>query len=306
MRPFPVAARIEVPQALARDLASAARALPARDNEAYYDDALQRAALAALASRCTDGLAWLLEEIRLRLARRPFGATLSGLEFDAENRLFIAICRALGPLVSKPLSKPRAQLVHYLYPDADWTSPQGHQVYTELFHTDGADWPEPVDLLAMYCVRPDQRGEGRSRLIDMHTIRQELERQFGPTVPALLEGQPMPWLLAPEFGNEVIWRPVLGPDSLCWRRYTIELALNHAGLELDAAAIHALDAVEAVMAATTSVHEWLMRHDELLLLDNRKCLHARTAISRSRPSDRLMIRAWLRRESRERGDGEAR
>ena len=295
MRPLPETARIEVPRALASDLLAAARALPARENEAYYDDTLQRSVLDGLKARCADGFEWLLEEIRPRLARAPFSVAVNGLEFDAENRLFIGLCRAFGSLVSKPLEKPRAQLVHYLHHDADLTSSGSGQVYTELLHTDGADWPEQVDLLGMLCVRPDERGEGRTRRVDVYTIRQELEHRFGSAVLRVLEDEPVPWLLAPGFGADLAWRPILRPDSICWRRYTIDFALAHAGLELPEPAARALEAVEAVTSSTASAHEWLMRPGEFLLVDNRRCLHARTAVSRNRSSQRLMVRAWVRR-----------
>ena len=294
MRPFPDAARIEVPRTLASDLLAAARALPARETEAYYDGDLQQCVLDKLRGHCAGGFDWLVEEIRLRLARAPFSAAVTGLEFDAENRLFIGLSRAFGRLVSRPLKKPRAQLVHYLHHHADLTSSQSGQVYTELLHTDGADWPEQIDVIGMVCVRPDDQGEGRSRLVDMYTICREIRERFGPEVLQVLEDEPVPWLLAPGFDAEVVWRPVLGRDRMCWRRYTIDFALARPGIEISAHAAHALDAVEAVTSTTTSTHEWLMRPGEFVLLDNRKCMHARTAISRRRPSRRLMVRAWVR------------
>ncbi len=294
MRPFPDAARIEVPRLLAADLLAAACALPARRNEAYYDGDLQQSVLDGLRGNCADGFDWLLGEIRLRLARAPFSTAVTGLEFDPENRLFIGLSRAFGRLVSKPLTKPRAQLVHYLHHEADLTSPRSGQVYTELLHTDGADWPEQVDMIGTVCVRPDDRGEGRSRVVDMYTIRREIRERFGPEVLQVLEDEPVPWLLAPGFDADVVWRPVLGRDRICWRRYTIDFALARSGVDIPEHAANALDAVEAVTSSTSSTHEWLMRPGELLLVDNRKCLHSRTAVSRRRQSQRLMVRAWVR------------
>lgn len=294
MRPFPDTARIEVPRALASDLLAAARALPAHENEAYYDDDAQQSVLDGLRGNCADGFDWLLDEIRLRLARAPFSAAVTGLEFDAENRLFIGLSRAFGQLVSRPLKKPRAQLVHYLHHRADLTSSRNGQVYSESLHTDGAEWPEQVDMISMVCVRADGRGEGRSRLMDMYTICREIRERFGAEVLQVLEDEPVPWLLAPGFDAEVVWRPVLGRDSICWRRYTIDFALARSGIEIPEHAAHALNAVEAVISTTTSTHEWLMRPGEFTLVDNRKCLHARTAVSRRRPSRRLMVRAWVR------------
>ena len=294
MRAFPNAARIEMPRTLASDLLAAARALPVRENEAYYDDDLQRSVLEGLKGCCADGLDWLLEEIRQRFARAPFCTAISGLEFDSENRLFIGLNRAFGQLVSKPLQKPRAQLVQYLHHQADLTSPRNGQVYTELLHTDAADWPEQVDVISMVCVRPDEGGEGQSRLLDMYSICREVQGRFGTDILQVLKNEPVPWLLAPGFGAEVVWRPVLGQDSMCWRRYTIDFALAWPGIEVPDRVARALDAIEEVTLTTASTYEWLMHSGEFLLMDNRKCLHARRPVSRHRPSQRLMMRAWIR------------
>lgn len=294
MHAFPNSARIEVPTSLASDLLAAARRLPVRENEAYYDDDLQRSTLEGLKVCCGDELDWLLEEIRQRLARAPFSTVISGLEFDGENRLFIGLNRAFGRLVCKPLQKPRAQLVQYIHHQADITSPSNGQVYTELLHTDAADWPEQVGVVSMVCVRPDAGGEGESRLIDMHTISHEVQERFGSDVLQVLKDEPVPWLLASEFEAEVVWRPVLGQDSLCWRRYTIDFALERPEIDIPKRVIRALDALEEVTATTASAFEWLMQPGEFLMIDNRKCLHARGPVSRHRPSGRLMMRAWIR------------
>ena len=89
------------------------------------------------------------------------------------------------------------------------------------------------------------------------------------------------------------WRSVLSEDSMCWRRYTIEMAVASLEIELSPAVRAALDALEDIVTDTPGTLEFLMRENELLFLDNHKTLHARTPLSNPLTSDRLMIRSWI-------------
>ncbi|MEM7426141.1 MAG: TauD/TfdA family dioxygenase [Pseudomonadota bacterium] len=295
MRPLPSNVRINVPAGIAGELAGAALALPARENEAYYDLALQDEAMQGLHSACPEGMRWLRGEIQARLDRAPHCATIQGLQFDQENRLFVGLSRALGRLVSRPLQKPRAQLVHYIHHQQDITAKNGGRVYTELFHTDGADWPRQIDIVSMVCVHPDPRGQGRSRLLDIDAVRSAIRALHGEAVLGVLETEPVPWLLGEGFDEGVVWRPVLGQETMCWRRYTINYALDHLGIRLPEHVSTALDAMGQTLETCETAWEWLMEAGELLIVDNHRCLHARGPVRRDLPSDRLMLRSWIHR-----------
>jgi alpha-ketoglutarate-dependent taurine dioxygenase len=83
-------------------------------------------------------------------------------------------------------------------------------------------------------------------------------------------------------------------SSMCWRRYTIDLALNGDGIEVSDALLASLDAFEEVLSASTRTVDFLMREGELLFADNRRTIHARTPIAGGDTSSRLMIRSWIR------------
>ena len=89
------------------------------------------------------------------------------------------------------------------------------------------------------------------------------------------------------------WRPVLSEDSVCWRRYTIELAVNSIGIQLSPTMIAALDSLEKIVSDTPGTLDFLMRDGDLLFVDNHKTLHARTPLANPLVSDRLMIRSWV-------------
>jgi hypothetical protein len=292
LQPFSEIGRIEVPSELARGLLKAAESLPLYDNKEFYSPTLQLHVFDQIRLACRDGFDWLVGLVRERMAERPYCASVFGLCFDEGNRLFVAINRAFGELVARPYEKPRAQLVHYIEPATDILSSRGgHE--SERLHTDTADWETPVELISMLCVRADPRGGGRSRILDIDTIRDEVKKRLGGETLELLETEPVPWQLAAYRGGGSKWRPVLTESSICWRRYTIDLALNSQQAKLSRRMLAALDAFEEVISTTARAIEFLMREGELLFSDNTRTIHARTPIV-ERESDRLMIRSWIR------------
>jgi len=92
------------------------------------------------------------------------------------------------------------------------------------------------------------------------------------------------------------WWPVLADSSICWRRYTINLALDSTEAKLPEEILKLLDSFEDVISSTPQAVDFLMREGELLFSDNRRTIHARTPIANPDTSERLMIRSWIRTE----------
>jgi hypothetical protein len=293
LAPFPETNRVNVSNSLARELVLAAEQLPLYDNKEFYSTALQKSVLDAIRSSNSNDFDELIALIKARLTQWPYCALVSGLRFDEGNRLFVAINRAFGELVARPYEKPRAQLVHYIQPQTDLPSARGGRE-SERLHTDTADWETPVELISMICVNADAAGGGRSRILDVDTVRAEVGRQLGAGTLELLETQPVPWQLAPYFGGGVAWRTVLTPISICWRRYTINLALSNEGATISEEMVSALDRFEQVVTNATGTVDFLMREGELLFSDNTRTIHARSQLADPATSNRLMIRSWIR------------
>jgi len=290
---FPGNAQVNIDPASAREILAAAERLPQYDNREFYSTDLQTHVLNSVRESCPDAFNAVIAEIKQRLARWPYCALVQGLSFDEGNRVFVAINRAFGELVARPYEKPRAQLVHYIQPSTDIVSARGgHE--SERLHTDCADWEPPVELISMVCVRADPDGGGRSRVLDVDTIRNEVETYFGPDTLTRLETEPVPWQLAPYWGGGVSWRPVLTKSSMCWRRYTIDMALDSTGATLSPGMLEALKNFEDLVSTTPQTLDFLMREGELLFSDNRRTIHARTPIAAGPNSNRLMIRSWIR------------
>ena len=293
LAPFPETHRIQVSESLARELVLAAERLPLYDNKEFYSVELQQFVHDSIREANRAGFDELVGSIKERLCRRPYCVLVSGLRFDDGNRLFVAINRAFGELVARPYEKPRAQLVHYIQPQTDMPSARGGRE-SERLHTDCADWETPVELISMVCVKADNAGGGRSRILDLDSIRTQVAERLGPATLKLFEDEPAPWQLAPYLGGGVTWRPVLTEESLCWRRYTIDLALTQEGANLSEELLRALEGFEEVVTNTTDTVDFMMREGELLFSDNTRTIHARTPLADPATSTRLMIRSWIR------------
>jgi hypothetical protein len=290
---LPVSAQLMVAPWLAQRLRNVAEQLPRFENQEFYSTELQTMVHDALREE-SGGLDSLIRQIELRLNHRPYCALVQGLSFDEGNKVFVGINRAFGELVARPYEAPRAQLVHYIQPATDIMSARGgHE--SERLHTDTADWEPPVELISMVCVRADWMGDGCSLVLDVDTIREEVREHLGPDVLRLLETEAVPWQLADYRGGGVTWRTILSESGVCWRRYTIDLALDSTGAKLSPEMMRALRDFEDVISNTPRTMEFFMRAGELLFSDNRRTIHARTPISEGAASERLMIRSWVRR-----------
>ena len=291
--PFPDTARMDVPPSLANAMLKTAERLPLYDNKEFYSTDLQALVHQSVRGADPEGFDWLVGAINERVSRRPYCALVNGLCFDEGNRVFVAVNRAFGELVARPYEKPRAQLVHYIQPATDIVSSRGgHE--SERLHTDTADWKNPVKLISMVCVRADHKGGGRSRVLDVDSIRDEVNDRLGPAALEQLENEPVPWQLAPYLGGGVSWQTVLTRTSMRWRRYTINLALESEEIKLTDEMLTTLDAFEEVVAKTDRTIDFLMQEGEFLISDNTRSVHARTPITDGIASDRLMIRSWIK------------
>ena len=294
LAPFPDPARLVVPPALARELFDGANHLPLYDNQEFYSHDLQESVRDEVRRASPEGFDWLVGSIRERVNRRPYCALVAGLRFDEGNRVFVAVNSAFGQMVALPYKKPRAQLVHYIQPATDIHSPRGGRE-SERLHTDAANWAIPIELISMACVRPDRRGGGRSRVLDVDAVRDEVSSRLGTGTLELLEREAVPWRMSHLCGGGLTWRTVLTESGrMCWRRDVINLGIESEGAKLSGEMLAALDDFERVICETPRTLDFLLGAGELLFSDNTRTVHARTPIAYADASDRLMIRSWIR------------
>jgi hypothetical protein len=292
LQPFPDSAIINVPGPLASDLLRAAEELPLYEKKDFYALALQTLVADTIRERSRDSFEWLIDRIGEGVARWPYCVLIRGLRFDKGHRLFVAINRAFGQMVALPFKQPRAQLIHYIEPHTDKLSARGGRE-TERLHTDAADWGKPIGFISMLCVRADERGQGRSRLLDVDAIREEVQTQLGNDSLQALKTTPVPWQLHVSWGGGLRWQTVLTESTVYWRKYTILLAIDEDGAELSKEMRQLLDEFEKVIENSDRRIDFLLQEGELLFSDNTRGVHSRTPILEAESSNRLMIRSWV-------------
>lgn len=292
LAPFPDSAIINVPQTVASDLLRAAEDLPLYANEDFYSIILQSLVADTIHEKCGTSFEWLTGTIGEKVARWPYCVLVRGLRFDEGNRLFVAINRAFGHLVALPYTRPRAQLIQYIEPHTDKISARGGRE-TERLHTDAANWGKPIEFISMVCVRADPLGHGRSRLLDIEAVREEVQTQLGHESLQLLKTQPVPWQLHISWGGGVRWQTVLTDSTICWRRYTILLAIDENGAKLSKEMLTLIDEFERVVENSDRRIDFLLQEGDLLFSDNMRGIHSRTSILDPEASNRLMIRSWI-------------
>ncbi len=165
-------------------------------------------------------------------------------------------------------------------------------------HTDSTFLPEPHGRIALGCVQaPPDGGGGRSCVVSADHVVAELGRRSGDDVVAAL-GEPAFPFSVHEPGGEPRVRllPILerARDGR-WRvRYRLDAiigALREEGLVLSPRHGAALNALDAVLGDPALQATHALRPGDVLIVDNRRTLHGRTAIGED--AQRLLRRVKL-------------
>ena len=292
MKSFPEWSQISVSPTLAADLFHMTTKVPPHNDKELYNVALQASVREQIRATSPDGFDWLVEEIRTRLTKKPYCAHITGLRFDKSNLLFVALSSAFGDVV-EPYNQPWSQLVRSIQTSTDLLFK--NQSVNERLHTDGTDWQKPNDLTCLLCVRPDQHGGGYSHLLDVETFVAELRKSVGTEALNIFYKEPIPWRIADELGGSVFWAPVFAENSLRWSYYTIDRVLQEGLAHLPKQILISITAMERRLKAASGVFELPMEASELLIIHNKRCLHARTPVRDSKSSARLVLRIKVRR-----------
>jgi hypothetical protein len=187
----------------------------------------------------------------------------------------------LGNLV-EPYQQDWSRLVRRISPAKDRLVGE-YGVLNEKLHTDGTDWPDPNDLTCLLCVRPDGDGGGRSRLLSEGAIREVSE----PWADLLAD--PLPWAIAEELGGGIHWAPVLSDGGVRWLRFTVDEARRR-GASVSEEVSSKLDEFARALEAARSLIEIDLNAGDLLIIDNRRCLHARSPVAGQDSSQRFLLR----------------
>lgn len=236
----------------------------------------------------------IAREVAERLATAPWWVIVRGLPVEHATTILVALSASFGELV-EPYRQPWSRFVRNIVPSRDRVV--GGRVLNEFLHTDGTDWIEPNDWTCLFCVRPDQSADGISRLLDVATL---LDQEFSRENSLLVEriaAQPLPWRIADELGGGVHWAPAINIEEprIRWLRYTVSLSCEEGLASLDHGRLKDLRAFEQLIESCDGIETIELEPGDLLVIDNNRCLHARTAIENSIGSTRELRRTKVQR-----------
>lgn len=227
-----------------------------------------------------------VDEVRAMLGRPPHFVLVRNIPLTEPTSFLMALTSSLGTPV-EPHRTAWARMIQVLRPEIDPTR-DGYGFLNESLHTDSSDWPRPNDVTCLLCVRPSQDGGGRSLVLPVESFVADLNR-VDADLPGLLSRVPMPWLLGDSFDGKFTYQPILLDGQVRWHKYTIGNTIA-AGASLPPELTAALPVVEEVLTSVSMPIEVHLDGGDLLIFDNKRCLHARTPIADMPHSDRLMFR----------------
>ncbi|MFI0774116.1 TauD/TfdA family dioxygenase [Streptomyces sp. NPDC021212] len=227
---------------------------------------------------------------------------LTGLPADRE-RAERAVLRATR-LIGEPLPQNReGTLVREVRDRGMSISQRGRTRYSDSrfggdLHTDGAEAPLPApDVFTLFCVRQSLRG-GALQCLHVRDVVRALEPEVLDTLRAPFRfdrrGDQQPGE-DPTTAKPVLFTQRDRPAITYLRSY-IEHGHDHPHVPaLTGAQRTALDALDALIASSTTLLTGKLREGELALFDNLSLLHGRTEFTDEPDHTRLLLRTWIRR-----------
>lgn len=265
------------------------------DDEALADPVNQTLIVASVREAAGGAFVDLVEEVAKRLADPPWFLIVRGLPASRATPLLVAVSATLGLLV-EPYRQPWSRVVRHIVPSKD-RAVDG-RVLNEFLHTDGTDWPQPNDYTCLFCVCPDQSQDGESRLLDVATLLDEATTGPNGRLVERLAAQALPWRVADELGGGVDWEPPINVATphIRWLRHTAALSHEEGLARLPDSCLDDMTAFERLVENCEGTVRTNLRAGDLMLIDNGRCLHARTPIRNPAASTRELRRTKVMRK----------
>lgn len=231
----------------------------------------------------------VLAEVRRCLSAPPHFAIIRGLPVDPAVPVLLGALAGLADPV-EPYHTEWSRLVRRIRVDRADTVQPGYGALDEALHTDSSDWPDPNELTCLLCLRPDAAGGGATRLLPREALVQTLN-EHAPGIAELLERTAVPWAVAEDLGGGVVRRAILG-GGVRWLRYGVDAGIKADGVPAEVR--EAIATLHDVVEHHAPVVEFDLASGDLLVVNNRQCLHARTAVANPLTSDRELLRIKAR------------
>jgi len=274
-----------------------AEGLPHYDDDRLGEECVQAAISRALSVEVPGWDAWVSTVMR---RFNDDGVVLvRGLRFDAENRLLIGSLAPFGRLTGA--GNPGLRVVYDLVPIE---RPPDTPDFELFFHTGSYFRSHPHEVLALQCVQPGSAGGGVSKIAVLDTVLDMMRDRGNAAAIDLLLQTPVLFKRPIRKGRGYFEAPIFsrragqpGCLEVRYERRRVERGASGRGPDGYGAELQAaIDAFEAAAYTPGTSIEYALQADELLIIDNRRVLHARTAVVGGAASGRHLkrVKAFLR------------
>jgi hypothetical protein len=268
---------------------ASAALLPIYTDEQLGLEANQYQLAAGLAGR-NPGWTAFLASLASRFDRDGL-VLVRGLAFDPENRLLVGLLAGLGRVSGD--GNPRGLVVFDLFTKERLPDKPDFELF---FHTGSYFRPRPHEVLALLCVQPGGEGGGISKLARLDSVLTEMERRSGQSAAIETLQRPACFKRPKRFGGGFLELPILSPLAdgtgrlmvRFERRRVIAGAAGRPGGDPELLA--AVEAFEQAATASGIAIEHRLAANELLIVDNRRVLHARGEVPGGRSAGRHLKR----------------
>jgi hypothetical protein len=279
---------LEIEPDVASKAEHAARRLPVFSDEELCQPEAQLVLAAGLAER-NRGWAALIAALCLRFDRDGI-AVVRGVRFDAENRLLVGLLASLGRVAGD--GNPGGRAVFDLFTKE---RPAGKPDFELFFHTGSYFRARPHEVLALLCVQPGAEGGGSSRLARLDVVLERMRRDGQAAAIDVLR-RPALFKRPRRFGGGYLEAPILSEvgEGPGWLQVRFERRRVMGGAahrtDGDPDLVAAVTAFELAATRPGSYLEYSLKADELLIVDNRRVLHARGEVPGGRAAGRHLKR----------------
>jgi alpha-ketoglutarate-dependent taurine dioxygenase len=249
-----------------------------------------------------------LQPVRAALEAGRGFAIIDGVPMDRASRQEAqAIYWVIGQLLGAPMAQNVQGTLLYDVRDTGQDVAYGARFSVtnaeSSFHTDNSFGATVLDYVGLLCLSPAKSG-GLSQNVSGYAALDELSR----SEPGALETLARPFHVDRRGGvqpgeSPTVRFPVItrdGPELLVrYLRYWIEAGHQKANEPLTEAQVHALDALDQVLARPELRVEFALQPGQMFFINNRWILHNRTAFEDDPTPERQRhyVRLWI--QSRE-------
>lgn len=201
---------------------------------------------------------------------------VKNLPFDFNNFLFTGFASFIGnPVVT--YTDRIERIVR------DVSPVKGKVLDPSFAHTDSTFWPIPNDITALQCVKKDEQGNGKSRIVRVSELLDRLPNST--SIIKKFTKSNYPFVLDPRFGNNGFQLlPILSEQFINGKRaYQVRFNLSDTksclskfGLSISDSDMEDLVIFERTASQIAKEQEFLLDNGDLLLFDNHRTLHSRS------------------------------